>query len=150
MHRQRQRVGAVAEVEVDALAVGVEVDAAVDVNGVTGDAPGPGWKAAMKTELAGRGSPAVRLGIEDAERLELAADIGLALRVAVGSGGRVGPTGRPMITMPPLSEEGYWLRNSAHSRDTLYCSSRARGQSPATQASNRSRHRLGQMEPAAE
>src|SRR5258708_32339619 len=40
--------------------------------------------------------------------------------LAVGSGGRVGPTGRPMITMPPLSEDGYWLRNSAHSLDTLY------------------------------
>ena len=27
--------------------------------------------------------------------------------LAVGSGGRVGPTGRPMSTMPPLSEDGY-------------------------------------------
>ena len=36
--------------------------------------------------------------------------------VAVGSGGRVGPTGRPMITMPPLSEEGYWSLNRCQSR----------------------------------
>src|SRR5262245_19391227 len=46
--------------------------------------------------------------------------------VAVGSGARVGPTGRPMITMPPLSEEGYWSLNRCQSRVILYCSSRAR------------------------
>ena len=26
---------------------------------------------------------------------------------AVGNGERVGPTGRPMITQPPLSDDGY-------------------------------------------
>src|SRR6202040_466579 len=49
-------------------------------NGVTGRCTSPGWKAGMRTGLAElKGSPAVRLGVEDAELLELPADVGLAL-----------------------------------------------------------------------
>ena len=54
---------------------------------------------------------------------------------AVGSGGEVGPTGRPMMTQPPLSEDGYWSRNNSQSCDNLYCSSRARSHLPLAQLS---------------
>ena len=58
-----------------------------------------------------------------------------AARTACGNGNRVGPTARPMITQPPLREDGYWSRNRSQSSDSLYCAARARAQSPATQDS---------------
>src|SRR5215510_3138852 len=70
--------------------------------------------------------------------------------LAVGNGGRVGPTRRPMSTMPPLSDDGYWSLNRCQSRVILYCSSRARAHSPLMHESNSSAHRFGQIEPAAE
>ena len=78
----------------------------------------------------------MRLGLENTEPFKLAADMR--------------PTGRPIITMPPLSEEGYWSRNSSQSQEILYCSSRASGQSPRMQASNSCEQRFGQIDPAAE
>ena len=93
----------------------------------------------------------MRLGLENPEPFELAADKGLALRGRGRQGrARVGPTGRPIITMPPLSEDGYWSRNRSQSQEILYCSSRASGQSPRMQASNNCEHRFGQIDPAAE
>src|SRR5512135_630854 len=70
--------------------------------------------------------------------------------VAVGSGGRVGPTGRPIITMPPLSDEGYWSRKIIHSRDILYWHSRALGQLAAAHDSYSCSTRFGQIAPADE
>ncbi len=69
---------------------------------------------------------------------------------AVGSGGRVGPTGRPMITQPPFNDDGYWSRNSIQSCDNLYCAARARSHWPDAQDSYSSMHKLGQIAPAEE
>ena len=76
VHRQRQRVRAIAQMEVDQLAVAIEVDAAV-ARERRHRRVHEAWLERWLACLAN--SPAVRLGVEDAELLELAADVGLPL-----------------------------------------------------------------------
>src|SRR5688572_13186834 len=52
--------------------------------------------------------------------------------VAVGSGERVGPTGRPIMIIAPLSDEGYCSLKSFHSPEILNWQSRAVSQSRST------------------
>src|SRR3974390_723503 len=69
---------------------------------------------------------------------------------AVGKGGRVGPTGLPMMTHPPFSDDGYWSRNSIQSCDSLYCADRARSPWPEAQDLDSSMPKVGQTPPADE
>ena len=66
---------------------------------------------------------------------------------AVGSGERVGPTGRPIMIMAPLSDDGYWSLNTRQSREILYWHSRASGQSLATSALKYLLQRFGAIAP---
>ena len=51
--------------------------------------------------------PAVGLALDDTKLLKALLDNLIRPGEAVGNGGRVGPTGRPMMTQPPLSDDGY-------------------------------------------
>src|SRR3970282_874617 len=70
--------------------------------------------------------------------------------VAVGSGERVGPTGRPIMIIAPLSDEGYCSLNRRHSREILNWHSRAVSQSWASRAAKNLLQRLGAMAPEEE
>jgi hypothetical protein len=67
--------------------------------------------------------------------------------VAVGSGERVGPTGRPIMIIAPLSDDGYCSLNRRHSREILYWHSRAVGQSCATSDAKNLLQSFGAMAP---
>ena len=67
--------------------------------------------------------------------------------VAVGSGKRTGPTGRPIMIIAPLSDDGYCSLNSRHSREILYWHSRAVAQSCASSDAKKRLQRLGAIAP---
>ena len=67
--------------------------------------------------------------------------------VAVGSGDRVGPTGRPIMIMAPLRDEGYCSLKTRQRREILYWHSRANGQSLATSAAKYLLQRFGAIAP---
>ena len=67
--------------------------------------------------------------------------------VAVGSGERVGPTGRPIMIIAPLSDDGYCSLKSCHSREILNWHSRAVSQSCATSAAKNLLQRFGAIAP---
>src|SRR5258705_1141040 len=56
--------------------------------------------------------------------------------VAVGSGGRGGPTGPPLVTLPASSEDGYRALDRCPSRVILHFTARPRGHSAALHPSN--------------
>src|SRR5262249_55168888 len=98
--RQRERIGAVADMECDQLGVAVMIDAPL----------GREWRHRRMheawRECGHRHQPCGSLSRMPMSASSCSITAWRSL-VAVGSGDLVGPTGRPMMTMPPLSEDGY-------------------------------------------
>src|ERR1700722_7108321 len=140
VHRQRQPLGAAMQMKVEHFAVADEIDPAV-CKGSDGSMHQGKFESSHGVILSLR---VIRIGLRYQpcgslcrmpSALSCCSMNLMRSGDAVGSGGLVGPTGRPMMTQPPLSEEGYWSRNMSQSCDSLYCSSRARAHLPVAQQS---------------
>ena len=106
MHRQRQALRAAGEMEIKHIAVTGEIDAAIgerrhrrmhQAEFETTHVDDP-----LFTRYQPCGSESRMPSASSCFSMNL-----MRSGEAVGSGGEVGPTGRPMITQPPLSEDGY-------------------------------------------